>query len=68
MHEFLYDYVKPGYHEKAKLYCMDTDSFIMYIKTDNIYKDIGEDVETRFDIWIRWENHEKVCWIKNKNV
>ena len=28
---------------------MFTDSFIAYIKTDNIYKDIGEDVETRFD-------------------
>ena len=25
------------------------DSFIVYIKTDNIYKDIVEDVETRFD-------------------
>ena len=29
---------------------MDTESFIIYIKTDDIYKDIAEDVETRFDI------------------
>ena len=28
---------------------MDTNSFIVHIKTDNIYKDIAEDVETRFD-------------------
>ena len=28
---------------------MDTDSFIVYIKTDSIYKDVAEDVETRFD-------------------
>ena len=28
---------------------MDTDSFIVYLKTDNIYKDIAEDVETRLD-------------------
>ena len=28
---------------------MDTDSFIVYIKRDDIYKDIAEDVETRFD-------------------
>ena len=28
---------------------MDTDSFIVYRKTDDIYKDIPEDVETRFD-------------------
>ena len=27
---------------------MDTDNFIVYIKTDNIYKDIVEDVKTRF--------------------
>ena len=30
---------------------MDTDSFIAYIKTDYIYKDILEDVETRFGTW-----------------
>ena len=28
---------------------IDTDSFIVYIKTDNTYKDIAEDVRTRFD-------------------
>ena len=28
---------------------MDTDSFIVYIKTDDIYKDIAKYVETRFD-------------------
>ena len=50
MHEFWYDYVKPKYGEKAKLCYMDADSFIVYIKTDNIYKNITEDVDTRFDI------------------
>ena len=49
MYEFWYDYVKPKYGEKAKLCYMDTDSSIVYIKT-NIYKDTAEDVETRFDI------------------
>ena len=28
---------------------MDTNSFIEYTKTNDIYKDIPEDVETRFD-------------------
>ena len=28
---------------------MDTESFIVYIKTDDIYKDVAESVETRFD-------------------
>ena len=28
---------------------MDTDSFIVYIKTDDIYKEIAANVETKFD-------------------
>ena len=28
---------------------MDTDSFIVYIKTDDINKDIADDVETIFE-------------------
>ena len=28
---------------------MDTDSFIVHVKTDDIFKYISEDVETRFD-------------------
>ena len=48
MYEIWYDYDKPKYGNKGKLSNMDTDSFIFYIKTD-IFKDIAEDVETRFD-------------------
>ena len=29
---------------------MGTDSLIVHLKTDDTYKDIAEDVETRFDI------------------
>ena len=36
---------------------MDADSFIGYIKRDNIYKDIAEDVEIRFDT----SNYELEC-------
>ena len=28
---------------------MDIGSFIVYIKTEDIYKEIAEDVDTRFD-------------------
>ena len=44
MYEFWYDYVKAKYGEKAKLCYLDTDSFIVYIKTDDIYKEIVEDI------------------------
>ena len=33
MYEFWYDYMKPKYNDKVKLCYMDTDSFIMNIKT-----------------------------------
>ena len=50
MYEFWYDYVKPKYGENSKLCYMDTDSFIVHVKVDDIYKNIVEDVETRFEI------------------
>ena len=79
-YEFWYNYLEPKY-----------GCFIVYIKADDIYKDIAEDVETRFDIsnyelnrplpkaktkksywiteiWIRWKNNYKICWIKSKNL
>ena len=34
--EYWYDYAKPKYSEKAKLCCIDIDSFIAHIKTDNV--------------------------------
>ena len=48
MYEFCYDYVKLEYGQKAKLCYMDTNSFIVYIKTEDIYSDIAKDIETRF--------------------
>ena len=48
MYEFWYDYVKPKHDEK--LFYMDTGSFIVNIKTGDVYKDIAEDIETRFGI------------------
>ena len=49
MYKFQYDYVKPKYGEKVKLCFIDKDSFIVYIKGDDIYKDFAPDFETRFD-------------------
>ena len=50
MYEFHYDYMKRKYDEKSlKLLYMDTDSLVYDIKTEDFYKDIAEDVETRFD-------------------
>ena len=37
MYEFWYYYVKPKYGEKSKLSSLDADSFIVYIKADDIF-------------------------------
>ena len=47
IYEFWHDYVKRKYGEKAKVCYMDADEFIAHVKTDDIYKDIAEDLETR---------------------
>ena len=44
MYEFWYDYIKPKYQQNAKLCYMDTDSFLIHIKTEDVYKDIANDV------------------------
>ena len=49
MYGFRYDYMKPKYNDNARLCYMDTDSFIMNIKTNDFYKDIANDVGNRFD-------------------
>ena len=50
IYEFHYDYMKKKYEEKnLKLLYMDTDSLVYKIKTRDLYKDIADDVETRFD-------------------
>ena len=49
MYEFWYDYVKPEYQYNAISFYMVTDSFIIYIKTEDVYEDIKKDVEKRFD-------------------
>ena len=49
MYEFHYDYMLPKYGERIKLSYMDTDSFVYDINTEDFYKDIAGDVETRFN-------------------
>ena len=49
MYDFWYDYLKSKYGENAKLCYINTSSFIVHVNAKYIYKDIAEDVETRFD-------------------
>ena len=44
MYEFWCDCIKPKYQNKARLCYMNTDSFIINIKTQDFYKDIANNV------------------------
>ena len=67
MYELWYDYIKPKYQNNAKLCYTDTDSFIIPIKTEDFYKDIGDDVEKRFDT-SNYEVNGELPTRKNKKV
>ena len=67
MYEFWYDYMKPKYGDNVKLCDMDTDSFLMNIKTEDFYKDIANDVENRFDT-SNYEVHRPLSTGKIKKV
>ena len=67
MYEFWYDYMKPKYNDNVRLCYMDTDSFIMNIKTNDFYKDISDDVDNRFDT-SNYEVKRPLSIGKNKKV
>ena len=54
---------------------MDTEKFIVCIKTDDIYRDIAEDNETRFDTsnyeldrqLVEWKNKKMIGVMIRKN-
>ena len=67
MYEFWYDYMKPKYGNDIKLCYMDTDSFIMNIKTNDFDEDIANDVKNRFDT-SNYEVNTPLPMGKNKKV
>ena len=67
IYEFWYDHMKPKYGDNIKLCYMDTDSFIMNIKTEDFYKDFANDVEKRFHT-SNYEVNRPLRTGKNKKV
>ena len=68
MYEFHYDYIKPKYGEKIQLLMTDTDSLIYEIETDDFYKDIENDIKTKFDTSAYPADHKGVKLRTNKKV
>ena len=69
MYAFWYDYIKPKCKDRAKLCYMDTDSFVIYIKTEDFYEDIADDVKKWFDTSNCGEDDKRLLPIgENKKV
>ena len=59
MCESWYDYIKLKYQDKTTLCYTDTYSFIIHVKTEDFYDDIGNDVEKWFDTFNYDENDKR---------
>ena len=68
-YELWYDYIKQKYADRARLCYTDTDSLITYIKTEDFFEGIGDDVEARFDTSYYDENDKRPLPIgENKRI
>ena len=69
MFNFHYNYIQKKYKHKAELLFTDTDSLMYQIYTDDFYKDISYDIETKFDTSDYPTNHPSgIKTGVNKNV
>ena len=69
MYKFWYNYIKPKYADRGKFCYTNTESFVIYIKTKDFYKDIANNIEGLFHTSNYDENDERPLPLgKNKNV
>ena len=69
IYEFCYDYISVKSGDMAKLFYTDTDSFIIYIKTEDFFEDISNDVERCYNTSNYNKNDKRPLPIgKNKKV
>ena len=69
MYKFWYNYSTPKYGDRTKICYTDTVSFIIYIKTEDFFEDIYNDVERWFDTSNYDKNDKRPLRIdKNKKV
>ena len=67
MHEFWCDHLKQKYGNKIQSIYTDTDSFVIEVETDDIYKDIYEDGHL-YDFSDYPENHPNYSLTKIENI
>ena len=66
MYEFWYAYIRPKYGDKEKLCYIDTDSFVVHIKSEDFFEDISNNVEKWFDT-SNYDQNDKIPLPIGKN-
>ena len=67
IYEFWYGYMKPKNQDNAELCYIDTESYTIHIKTEDVYEDFANDVEKEFDT-SNYEVNRPLPTEKNKKV
>ncbi len=49
MYDFVYNYLKPKWGDNVEIIQTDTDGLMLYIKTEDFYEDIKNDINKWFD-------------------
>jgi len=68
MYDFFYNHMKVKYNENVRLNYMDTDSFILTIKTNDFYDDIKLDISKYYDTSDYSTNNIYGIPLENKKV
>ena len=66
MYKFYYDVLKEKYNDKIKLAYTDTDSFVIHVETDDLYKDLKQ-INNHMDFSDYPEQHDNFD-LSNKKV
>jgi hypothetical protein len=67
MYSFHYDHMKPKYQQRVNLLYMDTDSFMYEFNTEDLYKDMHEDLAEHYDTSDYPQHHANYS-LQNKKV
>ena len=84
MYQFWYNCIKTKYQNNANLCHKDTDSFILHIKTKDVYRDIANNLAKKDlthqntglkdhchwvnEKWIRWKDYDINSGLDQKHI
>ncbi|KAK3723060.1 hypothetical protein QZH41_008526 [Actinostola sp. cb2023] len=68
MYDFHYNYFKKKFRNTSALLFTDTDSLMYEVETEDFYKDIKDDIDSRFDTSAYPKDHPIGTWANKKVI